>query len=140
MVARTNTARRNLKISKAKAVIAIVMLYAIYVTPVAADWIDGKKVVLQGLDKITARITTLTIPIDVPLRFGTLELTVNRCAFQPPEDTPENVAFITILDRGHDLSLTPKPVFTGWMLASSPAVSAMEHPVYDITLLSCLAK
>ena len=85
MVARTNTARRNLKISKAKAVIAIVMLYAIYVPPVAADWIDGKKVVLQGLDKITARITTLTTPIDVPLRFGTLELTVNRCAFQPPE-------------------------------------------------------
>jgi hypothetical protein len=54
MVARTNTAWRNLKISKAKAVIATVILYAIYVTPVAADWIDGKKVVLQGLDKITA--------------------------------------------------------------------------------------
>lgn len=140
MVALTNTARLYLKIRKVKAVFVTAFIFACFVTPVAADWIDGKKVVLQGLDKITARITTLTTPIDAPLRFGTLELTVNRCAFRPPEETPENVAFLTILDRGHDLSLPPKAVFTGWMFASSPAVSAMEHPVYDITLLSCLAK
>ncbi|MGB2533926.1 MAG: DUF2155 domain-containing protein [Candidatus Puniceispirillum sp.] len=36
--------------------------------------------------------------------------------------------------------MAPKPVFAGWMFSSSPAVSAMEHPVYDITLLKCLAK
>lgn len=140
MVARTNPVRRFLDISKANAVLAAVMLYAFHVSPVAAEWIDGKSVVLQGLDKITARITTLTTSIDAPLRFGTLEFTVNRCAFRPPEEPPENVAFLTIFDRGHDPSLAPKPVFAGWMFSSSPAVSAMEHPVYDITLLKCLAK
>ena len=116
------------------------MLCGFHVSPVAAEWIDGKSVVVQGLDKITARITTLTTSIDAPLRFGTLELTVNRCAFRPPEEPPENVAFLTVFDRGHDPSLTPKPVFAGWMFSSSPAVSAMEHPVYDITFPKCLAK
>ena len=140
MVARTNPAQRYLNISKARVALAAVMLYASQIMPATAEWIDGKIVVLQGLDKITARITTLTTAIDAPLQFGTLELTVNRCAFRPPEEPPENVAFLTILDRGHDPSLAPKPVFTGWMFSSSPAVSAMEHPVYDITLLSCLGK
>ena len=140
MVARTNPVRRFLDISKAKAVLAAVMLCGFHISPVAAEWIDGKSVVVQGLDKITARITTLTTSIDAPLRFGTLELTVNRCAFRPPEKPPENVAFLTVFDRGHDPSLAPKPVFAGWMFSSSPAVSAMEHPVYDITLLKCLAK
>ena len=140
MVARTNPVRRFLDISKAKAVFAAVMLCGFHVSPVAAEWIDGESVVVQGLDKITARITTLTTSIDAPLRFGTLELTVNRCAFRPPEEPPENVAFLTVFDRGHDPSLAPKPVFAGWMFSSSPAVSAMEHPVYDITLLKCLAK
>ena len=141
MVARTNPVRRFLDISKAKAVLAAVMLCGFHISPVvAAEWIDGKSVVVQGLDKITARITTLTTSIDAPLRFGTLELTVNRCAFRPPEEPPENVAFLTVFDRGHDPSLAPKPVFAGWMFSSSPAVSAMEHPVYDITLLKCLAK
>lgn len=140
MVARTNPVRRFLDISKAKAVLAALMLCGFHVSPVAAEWIDGKSVVVQGLDKITARITTLTTSIDAPLRFGTLELTVNRCAFRPPEEPPENVAFLTVFDRGHDPSLAPKPVFAGWMFSSSPAVSAMEHPVYDITLLKCLAK
>lgn len=139
-MARTNLVRRFLDKSKANAVLASVMLCAFHVSPATAEWIDGKSVVVQGLDKITARITTLTTSIDAPLRFGTLELTVNRCAFRPPEEPPENVAFLTVFDRGHDPSLAPKPVFAGWMFSSSPAVSAMEHPVYDITLLKCLAK
>jgi hypothetical protein len=140
MVARTNSVLRYLKIRQVSAVILAVVIYVGQIMPVAADWIDGKVVVLQGLDKITARITTLKTPIDAPLRFGTLELTVNRCAFKPPEETPENAAFLSILDRGHDPSEDPKTVFSGWMFSSSPAVSAMEHPVYDISLLSCLAK
>lgn len=140
MVAQTNHAVPTRIIRKAA---IFVMAFAIYMgtaRPVAAKWIDGQEVVLQGLDKITARITTLTTPINESLRFGTLELIVNHCAFHPPEETPENVAFMTILDRGHDPSREPKPVFTGWMFASSPAVSAMEHPVYDIILLTCVAK
>ena len=102
-----------------------------------ADWIEGETATIQALDKITARISTLKVQIDTPARFGTLSVVVRRCAYHPPEEPPEDAAFIEVTDNGHDAEKPPKPVFTGWMFASSPAVSAMEHPVYDLTLLSC---
>jgi hypothetical protein len=102
-----------------------------------ADWLEGDTATLQALDKITARISTLSATISSELSFGTLGVTVHRCAFRPPELPPEDAAFLEIVDRGHDPSALPKPVFDGWMFSSSPAVSALEHPVYDITLLSC---
>ena len=102
-----------------------------------AAWIEGEHARLQALDKITARISTLSAPIGKQISFGTLGVTVQRCAFHPPEEPPEDAAFLEVVDRGHDPSQAPKAVFSGWMFSSSPAVSALEHPVYDITLLSC---
>ena len=102
----------------------------------ATTWIDGSKARLQALDKITARISTVEAPVGTARFYGTLEITINRCAFHPPEEPPENAAFITVRDRGYD-GLAPKKVFSGWIFSSSPAVSALEHPVYDLTLLAC---
>ena len=102
-----------------------------------AVWIDGRKARLQALDKITARISTVESFVGVSHFFGTLEITVDRCAFHPPEEPPENAAFITVYDRGYD-GLKPNLVFSGWVFSSSPAVSALEHPVYDLTLLACV--
>jgi hypothetical protein len=105
-----------------------------------ASWIDGTTAQLQALDKITARISTLSAPIGATIRFGTLEITVRKCAFRPPEAPPENVAFIEVSDRGYDEDGLGNQVFSGWMFSSSPAVSALEHPVYDVTLLNCIIK
>jgi hypothetical protein len=82
----------------------------------------------------------LTATIGVPIRFGTLEITVQRCAFRPPEEPPENVAFLEVYDQGHDTSLPRRLVFSGWVFSSSPALSALEHPVFDITLIDCLVE
>ena len=100
-------------------------------------WLDGRVATMQALDKITARISTLLAPVGEARQFGTLEVTVQRCAFHPPEETPENAAFVVIRDLGYDSSSAPAKVFSGWMFSSSPAISALEHPVYDITLLAC---
>ena len=62
-----------------------------------ADWIEGERARLQALDKITARISTLEVPIDTPVLFGTLSVTVRRCAYHPPEDPPEDAAFLQLL-------------------------------------------
>ena len=104
----------------------------------ATTWLDGNKARLQALDKITARISTVEAPVGAARFYGTLEITINRCAFHPPEEPPENAAFITVRDRGYD-GLAPKQVFSGWIFSSSPAISALEHPVYDLTLLACFA-
>lgn len=103
----------------------------------ASIWLDGTVATMQALDKITARISTLAAPVGEPRQFGTLEVTVQRCVFHPPEETPENAAFVVIRDLGYDPSATPTDVFSGWMFSSSPAISALEHPVYDITILAC---
>ena len=103
----------------------------------ASIWLDGTVATMQALDKITARISTLAAPVGEPRRFGTLEVTVQRCVFHPPEETPENAAFVVIRDLGYDPSASPTDVFSGWMFSSSPAISALEHPVYDITILAC---
>ena len=92
---------------------------------------------LQGLDKITARVSTIEATVGEPVSFGALQITVRACDKRPPEEPPESAAYLEIVER--QVNEEPKPVFTGWMFASSPAVSAMEHPVYDIWVLDCMS-
>lgn len=97
--------------------------------------IEGDTVVLQGLDKVTARVWTFDARIGEPIRFGTLEIIPRFCARTPPEEPPESKAFLEIYEvrdgqKGADL-------FQGWMFASSPALNAFEHPVYDVWIIDC---
>ena len=110
---------------------------------IASSWIESQTAELQLLDKITARISTKSVPVGGGTEFGTLELRVHYCAYRPPEEPPENVAFMMIFDNGYaekkpkEAQKAQKALFSGWMFASSPAISGLEHPVYDVTLLSC---
>ncbi|MBT3305718.1 MAG: DUF2155 domain-containing protein [Alphaproteobacteria bacterium] len=91
--------------------------------------------VLQGLDKVTARVLTIEAPVGEVVTFGALEIIARTCDKRPPEETPESSAFLDIWEVRHGepaLSL-----FRGWMFASSPALSAMEHAVYDVWVLDC---
>jgi hypothetical protein len=91
--------------------------------------------VLQGLDKVTARVSTIEAPVGTTVRFGTLEVIVRRCDKRPPEETPESAAFLDIWEaRQGEAAIS---LFRGWMFASSPALNALEHPVYDIWVLDC---
>jgi hypothetical protein len=101
------------------------------------DWRNGERARLQTLDKITARISTIDVPIGVTTRFGTLELYVHACNFRPPDQPPDHAALIEIRSVDYGGKVTEMPIFMGWMFASSPAISGLEHPVYDITVLSC---
>ncbi len=93
--------------------------------------------VLRAVDKITARVTDLEIAIGEEIRFGTLGITPFYCNKRPPEDTPEVTAFLVISDTQPGEESTV--VFSGWMFASSPALSTLEHPVYDVWVINCKA-
>lgn len=103
--------------------------------PAAATPMEKAK--LQGLDKITARVSTIEAAVGQPVAFGTLEITVRACDKRPPEEPPESAAYLEVVEHG--VNEEPKTVFSGWMFASSPAVSALEHPVYDIWVLDCIS-
>jgi hypothetical protein len=95
--------------------------------------------VLQGLDKTTARISRFDAPVDQSVRFGTLVITVRACVKKPPEEEPNTAAFLIIDEvRPRDaIGVESKRVFSGWMFALSPAISALEDPIYDINVLDC---
>ena len=92
--------------------------------------------VLQGLDKVTARISTFEAPFDQKVTFGTLSIRVRACHKTPPTDPPESKAFLEIEETNPAADV--RLLFSGWMFASSPAVSALEHPVYDVWVVDCI--
>lgn len=100
-----------------------------------AAMLSGEYVIIQGLDKVTARVSTFEAPIDTVVKFGALRLVVRKCESTPPEEPPESRAFIDIYEIRRDEPTIG--LFHGWMFASSPALSALEHPVYDVWILNC---
>ena len=93
--------------------------------------------VLQALDKVTARVTTLQAPVGQTVRFGTLAIKAAVCEKHPPEETPESAAFLDIVEQRAEHA--PVDVFRGWMFASSPGLSSMQHPVYDLWMVDCVS-
>ena len=96
---------------------------------------ERRLAVLQALDKVVARTSRLEAPLDRPVRFGTLRIVVRACHAAPPEEAPENVAFLEIDEVHHDERAVR--LYTGWMFSSTPGLAALEHPVYDIWVLAC---
>ena len=109
---------------------------ALLATPATAENLTGRGAVLQAMDKVTARISKIEAPVGEVVRYGELEIHVKSCRKRPPEEPPETFVFVEIdeIKRGE----TPVRLFGGWMFASSPALSALEHPVYDIWIVDCI--
>ena len=104
------------------------------VFPAKAEDVSLEQVVLRGLDKVTGRISTMTVNVGEKARFGALDIYVRACFAHPPEETPENAAYLDIVENKPEGQLK---LFSGWMFSSSPALSAMEHPVFDVWVLRC---
>jgi hypothetical protein len=105
------------------------------VSSLAAEMIAEPLAQMQGLDKITARVSQFNAPVGATVRFGKLSVIVRECRRSPPEERPENAAFVEIYeDRPGEAK---ERLFSGWMFSSSPALSALEHAVYDVNLLAC---
>ncbi len=110
--------------------VAMLMAGTAHATDIPMDTI-----VFGGLDKVAARVSTFSGKVGQPVAFGTLEIKADTCVTHPPEETPENAAFLEIfqlLDGGKK-----EKVFSGWMFGSSPALSALDHPVYDVWVMRC---
>jgi len=104
----------------------------------AAQADPASVVVLRALDKITARVSVVEIPVGETVEFGTLQITARYCDKRPPEETPESAAFLEVVEVQPGEAPTPR--FSGWMFASSPALSAMDHAVYDLWVIDCTSE
>ncbi|UXU74695.1 MULTISPECIES: DUF2155 domain-containing protein [unclassified Paracoccus (in: a-proteobacteria)] len=92
----------------------------------------GKRAELRGLDKVTGRTHDLSLAIGDVVQFGRLQVRLNECRFPAADPGSDAYAELTITDSRQD-----KRVFSGWMIASAPALSAMDDPRYDVWVISC---
>lgn len=125
---------RILKLTLLSAVASVLLS----VSPAQAAMQDMPVIKLQSIDKITGRTLTFEARVGSTVKYGPLYIKVQSCRKAPPIEQPESAAFLQIWE------VTPKDdskwVFSGWMFASSPALSAMDHPIYDVWVLDCLDK
>ena len=130
-----------MRVSRAVTCLMVCAVYAGLLAasgPAGADnWLPAEQAKMQTLDKITARIASVDVRVGQPVRLGTLEIWLDDCRYRPPEEPPEHAAFLRIYDKGYAAQAQAEQIFSGWMFASSPAISAMEHAVYDVTLIAC---
>lgn len=103
--------------------------------------IPGSAIVLRALDKVTATTEDYTVEVGDTLKYGSLSIHAVHCEKRPPEELPETFAFLKIRDAKLDgkgvETDEAETVFSGWMFGSRPALSALDHGVYDIWVIGC---
>ncbi len=101
----------------------------------ADNRIENQIAVFAALDKVTARISKLEIPLGETVKFGALTVTPRSCYTRSPLEPPKTTTFVEVTER--QLDGAEKKLFSGWMFAESPGLNAVEHPVYDVWLTDC---
>ncbi|MEM6682239.1 MAG: DUF2155 domain-containing protein [Pseudomonadota bacterium] len=95
----------------------------------------GQTIELRAANKVTGRTEDILVETGVMHRFGQLEINAFSCTKAPPEELPESTAYLQI-DELTSEGVRSR-IFSGWMFASSPALNALEHPVYDLWVTDC---
>ncbi len=116
--------------------VAIVSLVALAAAPVYAETaVSAKGGVVRWLDKVSGETGDIELSRGQSAQNGRLTIQLDDCRYPADASPTEAYAHLTILDR-----LMDTPAFTGWMMASSPALSAMDHSRYDVWILRCLTE
>ena len=111
----------------------LVAAFALLAAPtVAQEVTSAPGALLRGLDKVTGEATDLTVAVGDTVKFGKLSVSLTDCRYPTADPTSNAYAQMIIFEEGQDT-----PVFDGWMIASSPALSAVDHPRYDVWVLRC---
>ncbi|WP_324753609.1 DUF2155 domain-containing protein [Roseovarius sp. Pro17] len=92
----------------------------------------GTGAVLRGLEKISGDVIDITLGPGEQADFGPLTVQMAECRYPQGDPAADAFAFLSIRDEGQD-----EPIFSGWMIASSPALNALDHPRYDVWVLRC---
>ncbi len=115
-------------------ILPLVALIAM-VLPASAERVSNPIAVFAGLDKITGLTTTFEAKIGEEKRFGGLFVKADACYTRDVTEEPRTTSFVEVEEIESDD--TRKKIFSGWMFAESPGLSAVEHPIYDVWLTGC---
>ncbi|MCZ8334820.1 MAG: DUF2155 domain-containing protein [Rhodobacteraceae bacterium] len=99
----------------------------------AQEFADSEAGILRWLDKLTGEVADIELLRGQEAVSGRLTIRLDACRYPADNPTSDAQAHMTIRDAG-----VTQPVFEGWMVASSPALSALDHPRYDVWVLRCV--
>lgn len=113
----------------------ILVLSAVLIAPgLRAQTVgDAPGAVLRGLDKQSGQTIDLSVKTGESAAFGPLSVSVSACRYPADNAAADAFAHVKVTDAAG------ATLFDGWMIASSPALSAMDHPRYDIWVESCMS-
>jgi hypothetical protein len=92
----------------------------------------------KGLDKITGEVHSFHVFMDETVQFGALRITPRICYDRPPTEPEKTTVFLEVDELTLDRKV--RRIFSGWMLAQSPGLNGVDHPVYDVWLTDCSTK
>ncbi|MBC6444087.1 MAG: DUF2155 domain-containing protein [Alphaproteobacteria bacterium GM202ARS2] len=114
-------------------ILAVAMsgLFSAYAEDIRGEWVR-----LRLLDKIAALPQTIDVRVGDTIEVDAMRIVARACFKKPPEEFPETSVWLEVHDKSNEDAL----VFRGWMFASSPALSSLAHPVYDLWVVDCFER
>lgn len=97
--------------------------------------LDTGAAVLRGLDNLSGDTVDLTVPVGASASVFGLDLILQSCRVPADNPSGDAYAYLTVRENGE-----VTPIFSGWMVASSPALNAVDHSRYDVWVLRCVTE
>jgi len=113
--------------------ISVVFFYPLSLT-VSAETIEKKYASFKLLNKTTNKVSTKDILVSTKISWETLNIEVLYCGSTPPTEIPEDYVLIDVYDTINNENTN---IYKGWMISSSPDVTPLENPIYDLWLVDC---
>ena len=101
---------------------------------VSAETIEKKYASFKLLNKTTNKVSTKDILVSTKISWETLNIEVLYCGSTPPTEIPEDYVLIDVYDTINNENTN---IYKGWMISSSPDVTPLENPIYDLWLVDC---
>ncbi|MEO1950549.1 DUF2155 domain-containing protein [Thioclava sp.] len=98
----------------------------------AKELADGTGAMLRGLDKVSGIASDINLNVGQSVKYGFIKVTLRECRYPADDPSSDAYAYVTVTEEDK-----PPPDFSGWMIASSPALSALDHPRYDVWVIRC---
>ena len=112
-----------------------IILFIFLTFSVSAETIEKKYASFKLLNKTTNKVSEKNILVNSKINWETLIIEVLYCASTPPTEIPEDYVLIDVYDMINEENIN---IYTGWMISSSPEVTPLENPIYDLWLVDCI--
>lgn len=113
--------------------LALAAALSLCATAATAQMMQAEAGILRWIDRLTGESGDMELARGQSATNGRLTIKMDECRYPADNPAGDAEAHLTISD-----AMRAEPVFQGWMIASSPALSALDHPRYDVWVLSCV--